>query len=173
VDFSVRFALSEADLVAFNEYVNKTVPAFRNSMRKAQAIVAVAVLCGGLWVTRDSALGRPLRLGLVAIGVAAAWFAFPWLIRRTALRRSVRKMQEARAPLLGRATTVWLDDDGIHRADEVSASVTAWAAVDRVEETPGQVFVFIGPAEAFVIPRSAGPQVDAFAAEVRRRLVRR
>lgn len=173
MDCAVQFVLAEADLVAFNAYVNKTVPAFRRELRKAQAAAALVGLLLVLFAFGRTTLGWPWRWAVAIVVMAVAWFALPPLVRRTALRRGIRQAQAARAPVTGRLITMWLDDEGVHRSDGAMASVTAWSAVDRVEVTPDLALIFIGPAEAFVIPRSAGPQADAFAAEAQRRVAAR
>jgi hypothetical protein len=60
---------------------------------------------------------------------------------------------------LGRHRLV-LSDDGVAESTAVGQSSTSWAGVDRVEQSPDHIFIYISPAAAHVIPRRAFKTAD-------------
>ena len=64
--------------------------------------------------------------------------------------------------ILGRATTVTIDDDGIRSENELGTSFLPWSSVDTVHSTRRTVAFFRGPVLLSYVPSSAfgSPEVQ-------------
>jgi hypothetical protein len=63
--------------------------------------------------------------------------------------------------ILGRATTVTIDDDGIRSENELGTSVVPWSTVDTVHSTRRTVAFFRGPVLLAYVPASAFASPEA------------
>ena len=63
--------------------------------------------------------------------------------------------------ILGRASTVTIDDDGIHSENELGTSVVLWSSVDTVHSTRRTVAFFRGPVLLAYVPSSAFASPEA------------
>jgi len=91
---------------------------------------------------------------LVALPIV---FLLQWLLERWVIKRTIRSLLKDERPdrgQLGRHRVV-LGEDGLVESTAVNESRTAWAGVDRVEQSPDYIFIYISPATAHVIPKRA------------------
>ena len=63
--------------------------------------------------------------------------------------------------LLGRETTVTIDDDGIRSENELGASLVPWSSIDTVHSTRRTVAFFRGPVLLAYVPSSSFASPDA------------
>lgn len=97
-----------------------------------------------------------IAFDLVAVGLPAA-FLFQWCLERWVIRHAIRQLLKDERPdrgHLGRHR-VTLGEDGVTESTSVGESRTAWAGVDRVEQSPDYIFIYTTPAAAHVIPKRA------------------
>ena len=98
------------------------------------------------------------RISLLFIAVTLALVVlFQWCLERWLMRRFIRRMLKDERPdrgALGRHRVV-LSEDGVLESTAVNESRTAWAGVDRVEQSPAYIFIYTTPAAAHVIPKRA------------------
>jgi hypothetical protein len=52
------------------------------------------------------------------------------------------------------ADVLAVDERGVTESTEIVEQMTRWVGVDRVETTPEQAFIFVGPAMAHVVTRA-------------------
>jgi len=88
-------------------------------------------------------------------------FCLLWLIGypvfyRWAIKRNVRKMysESQSKGLLGEHTTI-IDADGVREKSEVAESRMAWSGIERIEDDGHSVYLYIGPLQAYIIPKRA------------------
>ena len=97
-----------------------------------------------------------IYFGFIFVAVPTV-FLFQWCLERVVLRYAIRSLVRDERPgrgQLGRHRVV-LSEDGLTESTAVNESRTAWAGVDRVEQSQDYIFIYITPATAHVIPKSA------------------
>ena len=151
-------SLTIDDLVAFNRHVLQTSPLAKQQLRRTQRRMMPSLLIwiGWMWVFRwyENQLLSPFALVLTVAYV----FSILFLGTITELRvpaRLRRSFTDGLRPPLS-PSRLWVDASG-GVVDE-SPNTTTWfspSAIQRIEETPEYVFVFVGPARALIIPRRA------------------
>ncbi len=162
----LEFELTTEDFVAFSIYGTLNAPAVQK--RSAQLrIVASAAMFVGLGLA--AGLQDGWLYGLVAGLIAAVvfWLIWPPLWAWTTKRNVVRL---AKSGGLGRPgpCRIWVDQDGVHDATLDGTSTVSWRGIERVEETATHAFIFVGPIQAYIIPKRAGASAVAdFLAAVR------
>jgi hypothetical protein len=127
------------------------------------------------------ALARPglarfdLLVDAAALVLAAVLLVlgYPWLGLLVAVIAAVSLLGRRSHPLqramiafrfrsiLGRATTVTIDDDGIHSENELGTSSVRWSSVDTVHSTRRTVAFFRGPVLLAYVPASAFASPEA------------
>jgi len=150
--------LTVEDLVAFNRHVLHTSPLAKMQLRRAQRrmVPSLLIWIGWLWIFRwyenqvlfpfAIALTAAYGLAILFLGTITEWRA-PRMVRRSFANG-------LRPPLS--PSRLWVDASG-GVVDE-SPKTTTWyspSAIEKIEETPAYVFVYVGPARALVIPRRA------------------
>jgi hypothetical protein len=150
----LEYEITSDDLVAFNLHAGTTDAAVTKQRAISRVGGSVAVLVA---LTALLAIEGHWVDGLV-VGVAAAlvfWMVWPriwgWLLRRNILRL-------AKAGGLGTpgACRIWVDADGVHEATSHGTSSVTWDGIARIDETASHVFIFIGPVQAYMIPKRVG-----------------
>jgi hypothetical protein len=107
-----------------------------------------------------------ISFGFIAVALAIV-FLFQWCLERWVIRHAIRQLLKDERPdrgQLGRHRVI-LSDDGVVESTAVNQSRTAWAGVDRVEQSSDYIFLYTSPAAAHVIPKRAfkdAEQAEAF-----------
>jgi hypothetical protein len=96
-----------------------------------------------------------LVAGNVLLGVLVAVVAVVSLLGRWShpLQRALIAMRFR--SILGRATTVTFDDDGVRSENELGTSLLPWSSIDTVHSTRRTVAFFRGPVLLAYVPSSA------------------
>jgi YcxB-like protein len=97
-----------------------------------------------------------ISFGFIAVALPVV-FLFQWCLERWVMRHAIRQLLKDERPdrgHLGRHRVV-LSDDAVVESTAVNQSRTAWAGVDRVEQSPDYIFIYTSPATAHVIPKRA------------------
>lgn len=163
------FDVSSDDYIAYNLFALNQTPAgirqFR-SFRLASAVLVGAASFGVIAFILTDPIG-----GLVTSVIAAAvtWLTARWSWNRQ-VRSNVRRMaRDNGLGTPGRHRLV-VDATGICEQGPSRSTAAAWDMLRRLEVTAEHVFVFTGPIEAFVIPRSAGEyEIGRLLGEIRER----
>jgi hypothetical protein len=114
-----------------------------------------------------------ISFGFIAVALAIV-FLFQWCLERWVIRHAIRQLLKDERPdrgQLGRHRVI-LSDDGVVESTAVNQSRTAWAGVDRVEQSSDYIFLYTSPAAAHVIPKRAfkdAEQAEAFFRRARSR----
>jgi len=176
------FWITQADMVAFSLHLQQTVPRLKRTSLGARVVLTVLGAGLGLWLARpvvDAIQGEsvptdgdPSRAAVLLVcAVVFAilfWFLWPSLERRAAVRTN-RRLQRLQQTPAEQPFQLWLDDFGLHCVTETSNSVTAYSAIDRIDETPHYTYIVLSPMRAFVIPndRVDPAALASFLAELR------
>jgi YcxB-like protein len=97
-----------------------------------------------------------INFGFILVAVPIV-FLFQWCLERWAVRHTIRSLvrdERADRGRLGRHRVV-LGEDGLIESTAVNESRTAWAGVDRVEQSPDYIFIYTSSATAYVVPKRA------------------
>lgn len=155
----LEYEITIDDLIAYNLYGATSVAAAKKQRDAFRVSLTVLVfLALTAMIAMDGTLLEGALVGLA--GAATIWFVWPpvWV---WATRRHV--MRHAKAGSLGIAgpCRIWLDQSGVHDATPNGTSSVTWAGIDRVEETATHAFIFVGPLQAYVIPKRIGESAVA------------
>jgi hypothetical protein len=108
---------------------------------------------------------------LVIFGIASVlWLVgFPryW---NWSIRRRTRKLLTEGPTGFPYIQTLEIAEDGIHGSSPKGTSILNWSALTKVAESDTDLYLFVGPMNAIVIPRKAVQSADEyerFAAELR------
>lgn len=153
----LEYEITSDDLVAFNLHAGTTDAAVtkQRAISRVGGSAAVLVTLTALLAIEGHWIAGPVVGGVAAL---VFWMVWPriwgWLLRRNVLRL-------AKAGGLGTPgpCRIWVDADGVHEATPYGTSGVAWAGIARIDETATHVFIFIGPVEAYIIPKRIGEAV--------------
>ena len=171
---SIDHELTIDDLVAYNLYFIKNVPAQRRVRLLAKYVMpaSLAVLClaGMLYSRRRN--GEVNELLWFCAAVVVVYTAYVWLWYDAISRRRLRAMYAAgrNTGLIG-PMTVQLRPDSLWRQTSVSEGWVKWKAVTDIQSDGEYLFISLGVGSAYIIPRRAFADqtaFDSFAGEARR-----
>lgn len=157
----LEYDLTTDDFVALNLHAATTSPTIQTSRARSRVWGSVGVFVGGLLLVGLE--GSWLEALVVAsLGSAVFWFVWPptwsWF-----LTRNVRRLARAGGLGVPGRCRLWIDEDGVHDQTPTGSSSVAWSGVVRLDETDTHAFIYVGPVQAYVIPRRIGePAVQAF-----------
>ncbi|PFG16231.1 YcxB-like protein [Propionicimonas paludicola] len=162
----LEFELTTEDFVAFSIYGALSAPAVQKRSARLR-IGASAAMFVGLGLA--AGLQDGWLYGLVAGLIAAAVFWLIWPpLWAWSTKRNVMRLAESGGLGKPGPCRIWIDQYGVHDATPDGTSTVSWRGIDRVEETPSHAFIFVGPIQAYVIPkRIGGSAVADFLAAVR------
>lgn len=111
--------------------------------------IVPAIGAGGFAISR-------INFGFILVGIPIV-FLFQWCLERWGIRHVIRSLIRDERPGRGRLGRhrVVLGEDGVIESTVVNQSRTAWPGVDRVEQSPDYIFIYIAPVTAYVIPKRA------------------
>jgi hypothetical protein len=169
---SVRFEVTMEDLDALNEDFIVLSPFARRAMRRyvwtppiGWAIIAVIL---AIWRPSSSTIASFVFFALISI----IWVLVARRVWRRVLKKRMRAIyREGINRTVFGDHKVAISASGISHASETSDSRTAWAAVERITETPRHIFLYVGAGLAHIVPRRAfSSEADAqrFVAAARR-----
>jgi len=165
----LEFELTADDLVAYNLHGFQTNPAMKRQgeiYRVGSSLlvfVALALLAAMVGLVMEG----------VVIGAVIAlilWLLWPeiwlWMARRSAMHLAKSGGLGVPGPC-----RLWFDEVGVHDATPTGTSSVGWHGIDRIEQDDDHAFIFVGPDEAYVIPKRIGEApVREFLDEVRLRI---
>lgn len=164
---TIEYDLVMEDFIAYNLHFMHTSEACLRQLRAYRLTISLVpsiLFCAGITI----ALSNPVAgIATAIVSFVVFWFLSPWVWWR-AVRRNVLRM--ARNNGLGEPGTrqLFADDRGLRQESANGETFQLWSGVSRIEETPGHAFIYIGPVQAFVIPKRIGErEVSAFLANVR------
>ena len=142
----VEYELMPEDWGAFAEYCAARSPRVQGSILSSRllgslvlAIAAFSLLGGSVWQ----------RAPFAVLLAAAWWWATPRLMYRNVRRAALARER----PCIRGRHTLESGPDGIRAKCDVSESVHTWAGVRSVTSAPEHVFVLIGDALGYAVPR--------------------
>jgi hypothetical protein len=146
------------DLYAFQWRGAFDSPRGRRARRIVYLIWVLAVVLFGIVpaIGADGFAVSRISFGFILVAIPIV-FLFQWCLERWVIRNVIRSLLEDERPdrgQLGRHRLI-LGEDGLIETTAVNESRTAWAGVDRVEQNPDYIFIYVTPATAHVIPKRA------------------
>jgi hypothetical protein len=164
---SIEYDLVPDDFVAFNmHHALHSEAARRQSATTRIGASVVLPLAVGIML---AAASHDVAFGAVTTLVSGVvlWFLWPRLWSRQMKRFLMRAASSDGLGTVG-TQTLSIEDEGLREVSPGSETFTAWSKVRRIDETPDHVFIFVGPVQAFVIPKRIGEErVAAFMGDLR------
>jgi hypothetical protein len=163
---TIEYETTDEDTVVFQLHHCLTTPASRRTLQ-AWRLMSTYVGAAAAFTLGVSASQR-LLVGLVALLAVGAviWAAWPGIWRRWARKAILR--------VVGGGTErhrMTIEPAGLREQTEKNDSLNMWSGVQRINDTDTHVFVYVGPALAFIIPkRGQAREVEEFVCEIRRRV---
>ena len=86
-----------------------------------------------------------------------------WLTTRITVRRFINKTLKEERPERGQLGKhkVVLSETGLVESTVVNESSRTWAGIDRIEQNPDYIFIYVAPLQAIIIPKRAFKDVAA------------
>jgi hypothetical protein len=154
----VDYELTRNDLYAFQWRATQVSPVARRARRKLYIYLFLAVLLLAI-VPAIGADG--FVVSRVSFGFLLIFFplvaGITWLLEKRLTRRTILELLKDEVPEKGQLGkhSVKLDDGGVFETTAVGESRTSWAGVNRVEQSPGYIYIYTTPSAAFIVPKRA------------------
>lgn len=164
----LEYQLTEEDLVRLHMYYFSHITTQRKRRQRKRYLISgiLLFLAVPMYLIGES------PMAVVFVFWAVVWFLFyppyiRWLYRNS-IQRSVH---ETRQSLLAEPITLAVEDDGIYLSSAIADSRYRYSAIECVVEHAGYNYIFLGKAQALILPhdRLGKEAVDAFVAEVEQR----
>lgn len=167
-DTELKFQVGPGDVLAYSRWTARNLPGARRYARFERWVILILALASVTWgIARGAELLRSLLLMVPA--VFAAW-AVPSLQAR--MRAQASSDQIIHAPGVLGQWEVALHERGLGVHGPVGEEMYAWNSIDRIERSGCALYVFLGEANAFIIPGNAFAS-DVAAAEFQSHIVDR
>lgn len=174
---TVSYEQSPADLRALTKYLVETSPQHRRA--KTGVTIGIAVV----FITLACVMAYSAD-SLAAGGIGAGFFALSGYVLASNFRRSyadgvvkrVDRMHEREPmPSLSGRETLSFGNDGVTIENEHVRADYRWSAFTKYVETDSHIFLFIGPMQAFTLPklRLEGAGAETIAEMARESIVAR
>jgi len=142
----IEYELEPEDWGVFAQHCAARSRPFQRTMQMSRIVGSLGLIFATL-----SFLGGPVaQRALLAALLASAWC---WLTPRLMYRSVRRGALECERPCNRGRHALESSPDGLHAKCDVTESVHAWTGVRSVTSAPAHVFVLIGDALGYVIPR--------------------
>jgi hypothetical protein len=164
----LEYTLSRADWIALADHYVASAPTYRRSIMMVRIVTPVATALALSAFSRDDLSNLTIALIVLVTGVVT-WFAIP-----RSIRASVRSFTLRQTRVCHEGPHVLeLRPDGLYSSCARGESTLAWMTLDGVTETPTHMFVMLGEAYGFAVPRRGvtSGDLDTFAASLRARLI--
>jgi len=167
----LEYELVADDFVAFNLHYFGSTDAgrgLRKSQRLMLSVVTPLLIFGAIGLIFKDFVGGAV---LAVITGVIMWFLAPAILAREIKRSLARMNRDAGLGVTGLHRLV-ADDVGLREISAEREVAATWSGTDRIDETPGHAYIFIGPVQAFVIPKRIGEAAVAGFLDVVREHVR-
>lgn len=147
---SISYQLTVDDLVAFAEYHTAHSATDRRNYYWSLGVGALTVLVL-LWLLGFRTVGGWAG----AVAALVGWVVYLNWRTRTGNRRYYRRVysEGANRGMLG-LHRLSANASGLTVRTDVTDASTAWSGVERIEETPGMAFIYLGALNAYPIPEA-------------------
>lgn len=165
----LEYDLTSDDFVAFNVHFLTASPAGRKMRSSFRVQATLTALLSGAVIALIEKDPLP---GTIVAGVLAplVWLLAPLIWKHGARRNLNRIASRFGLGTPGRHRLV-IDDVGLRECTPSSETLVPWSGIQRIDESREHAFVFFGPTQALVLPKSQGPErVAQFLAAVREHL---
>ncbi len=144
------------DVVAFNRHALQTSPLTRKVLRRTQwrMLPSLLIFVAWIWVMRWNESQFLFSCGMVLVGGYGVSILLLGTITELRLPGRIRRQVADGFYPPFTPSRLWVDVSG-GVVDE-SPDRTTWyapSAIEKIEETPDHVFVYVGPGRALIIPR--------------------
>lgn len=161
---SIRYNLTLDDYVAFTDHHYQQAPSQRTQRSRMKwGCFTTAFMLMLLTLAVDMSRGVISLWPVILLCIAVSALLFTNRYFQNAIRRQARRLY---ADGSGRGTLgdheLEIHADGIVDRTHYSEIKAYWRGIDRVEENPDYVFVYIGSMQAIIIPRRCtdGPSLQ-------------
>ena len=171
----VSFDTTLEDIHAFNTHYGQTAALPQQSRKMVRG--ALTLTLGSLMFALGVAFHLPIAFWIINALILFGWWQFyPRRVEAMARRSTQKLYAEGRnAGMLG-PTTVTIEAEWLSEASSEREVRTRWRAVERMDQTPQYLFLYVTGFSAVIVPRRAfanpGEQ-DAFIELARSRLDRK
>ncbi len=147
----ITFTMEEEDVLAFNEFVCSNSQSHRKAMRRAWLFVPCSFLGYALFLWH---WGVAVSIQMALTFVALVWLAFyPEWARSRRRSYALKMYREGRNAGVYGLKQVRAEADGLHIYSDLVESRIAWVVVERIDQTPRYVFLFVSALSGVVVNR--------------------
>jgi len=152
------------DLVNFNLFHIKHSPAMRRQIFLARILVTILtpIFSLALIYVLDRNVRLPTSAYIISlIGGGILFFIYPYINRSTIIRRTKNILSEGtNKAIIGRQQII-TSEEGLICETNAGGSRINWSSIERVAQDDKYIFLYIGAANAIVVPKSAFSDIQS------------
>ena len=147
----LQYTLAMDDLVRFARHHYRRSPTVRRALIVQTFALSAVAFSLVFYAGAGTGLVKRVLVAAICAGLVAAIVV--WRFPHSA-ERQARKMysEGASTGMLGERTLV-IESHGLREVTAGGESFYAWPRIQRLDETVDDVFVYVSPVQAFIIPR--------------------
>ncbi|MGC7873266.1 YcxB family protein [Desulfosporosinus sp. SYSU MS00001] len=151
---SFDFELNSKDYIDFNLYNLNNSTTIKKSLIAVRVLLSVIILIMTLALVKQ---GNVIGYIYFAVIWSLIMFFFPKGFRSRMKRRIGKILNEGKNAYFLGPWSIKLLEDGIVTTNSYSESKTRWDGIEKIIEGEEHIFIYVGVASAFIIPKRAFP----------------
>jgi hypothetical protein len=165
----ITYQLRESDISAVTEDVASRSPTMRRQLRRTLVafLFSFCALSFLFWIVTDDIALASMMLFLAVLAV----LLMPAMTKRVRRRLVTAMVREGKNRALYLPTTLRIDRDSLTWTSESGSGHVKFAYLERVQQTPTHLLIYLSSRNAYVVPRDGviSGDFDGFAWDVERR----
>jgi hypothetical protein len=168
----IRYNLTMDDVIIFNEYFYEKSETIRKTIRKYRWKLAASPLIGvfALIYFKNIPFTPAIIISAIIVVILSIpiYFLYPNYFKKRGLKYTKNLYKEgANKAILGERELL-IQNEGIIEKTQYSEIPQKWESVEKIASYKNQTFIFIGAAQAYIIPQHSilEGDYDAFVADL-------
>lgn len=148
----IEYNLMKEDYIAFNMHHIDTSPAIKRSLLIQRYGVSLVFLIVPFIFSHKS--GVPWLLSLAVYGaIFLTWIIYyPKYFMYVTKKRVIRLIEEGGNSEIFGTYSIALTEEGVEQTSNSEESKSSWDTIQRIEETPDYIYIYISAANAYLVP---------------------
>lgn len=156
---SVKFELTEEDVLDLNDYLTRYNPTMKSIIRRGQIVMfvlaGVFLLLAALIQQSNGSKAFSGGMILGVILMTAFGFAHPARIRRSSKKHNLQFLKSGANKGVFTEKLITIDREGVTQQDDAGHAFRKWWTFEKIVQNDRQLFLFYTSTQAFLIPSRA------------------
>lgn len=151
----IEYNLIKDDYIEFNMHYIDTSRTVKRTLLIQQYGVGLVFLIIPYFFSK--LVGTPMTLSYIVYGaVFLAWILYyPRYFISVTKRRIIKMIDENGDSSIYGMQSIALTETGIEQESNTGESRTSWSGIERIDETPEYIYIYIGTMNAYLVPNRA------------------